>query len=322
MGSYQILWSLSLVFVTVFIGQTICAPSSDLLRFFNDQGPRIINGTGAFLNNTKHQVSIRRRLNDGYFFGTGHICGGSLISENVVLCAAHCFVDQVAYNGSYLPDTDFIVVMGNLDRFVQNNNTLIFDVKKIVKYWDPFNLSTFDNDLVLLMLNDSVPVNHTTVEPIVLNEGPMEAGTVCQVTGWGNTEQGYTSDVLMTVDVPYIPYEECRNKTEYSTLIHENMLCAGYMEGERDACQGDSGGPLVCDGRQAGIVSWGSGCALPAKPGVYTNVAYHKDWILEKVKENNGTLPRFARGAAMSRYNVSLVLVGFLFALNVMLGKV
>ena len=55
--------------------------------------PRIINGTEASPNATRHQVSIRKRLNDGYFFGTGHICGGSLISENVVLCAAHCFVE-------------------------------------------------------------------------------------------------------------------------------------------------------------------------------------------------------------------------------------
>lgn len=74
----------------------MCAPSSassDFLRTFDNQDPRIINGTLAVQNNTKHQVSIRRRLNDGYFFGTGHICGGSLISENVVLCAAHCFIE-------------------------------------------------------------------------------------------------------------------------------------------------------------------------------------------------------------------------------------
>lgn len=59
--------------------------------------------------------------------------------------------------------------------------------------------------------------------------------------------------------------------------VTETMICAG--EKGKDSCQGDSGGPLASNGTLVGIVSWGLGCAREGYPGVYTNVAYFKDWL-------------------------------------------
>ena len=67
------------------------------------------------------------------------------------------------------------------------------------------------------------------------------------------------------------------------------MICGGGNPG-KDTCYGDSGGPLavpVGGGKVlAGIVSYGSGCARPNTPGVYTNVSHYIDWILEKIRTN------------------------------------
>lgn len=75
--------------------------------------------------------------------------------------------------------------------------------------------------------------------------------------------------------------DECNE--DYDGVIEESMICAGVPEGGKDSCHGDSGGPLVIDRKLVGLVSWGFGCAKPGYPGVYTNVAYFKDWVDQQV---------------------------------------
>ena len=60
------------------------------------------------------------------------------------------------------------------------------------------------------------------------------------------------------------------------------MICAGYLEGGKDACVGDDGGPFVCNGQLQGIVSWGIDCAAPGYTHMYVRVCEYVDWI-EKI---------------------------------------
>lgn len=116
---------------------------------------------------------------------------------------------------------------------------------------------------------------------IPLANRELTPGSHLQISGWGITGTGYTSDMLRTATIPSIARDDCQNNYRYiprRIVITDNMICA-WFPGTRDACQGDSGGPAVYQGKLVGIVSFGIGCANPNYPGVYTNVYALRDWI-------------------------------------------
>jgi secreted trypsin-like serine protease len=95
-----------------------------------------------------------------------------------------------------------------------------------------------------------------------------------------SADGGQSSTTLLQVALPIVSQTQCRQV--YRGLT-DNMLCAGYSQGGKDACQGDSGGPFMCyvKGRWqlTGIVSYGHGCAKPGVPGVYARVNRYLSWI-------------------------------------------
>ena len=59
-----------------------------------------------------------------------------------------------------------------------------------------------------------------------------------------------------------------------------------------DSCGGDSGGPLMLEQKNrggknftlVGLVSWGSNvCAVKNLPGIYADVSYFLEWILNNI---------------------------------------
>nr|CAH7731243.1 unnamed protein product [Callosobruchus chinensis] len=89
-----------------------------------------------------------------------------------------------------------------------------------------------------------------------------------------------------------MPINECRRIYRHFAPIQDSQICAGGYAG-RDSCGGDSGGPMnyvgMVDGSprfvQYGIVSYGPRqCGTVEKPGIYTRVAYHLEWILDNLE--------------------------------------
>ncbi|KAG8008694.1 Hyaluronan-binding protein 2, partial [Nibea albiflora] len=98
---------------------------------------------------------------------------------------------------------------------------------------------------------------------------------------------GSYSPKLMNARVFLISDERCSAPDIYEGLLDSSMLCAGVLQGGIDSCQGDSGGPLICEQNGisyiVGVVSWGDGCGLENKPGVYANVYGFLTWIKSKI---------------------------------------
>lgn len=58
------------------------------------------------------------------------------------------------------------------------------------------------------------------------------------VIGWGRLgERKKSSNILQKVEVPIISNEDCKYMGYSPEKITNNMICAGYKEGQQDACQ-------------------------------------------------------------------------------------
>lgn len=229
---------------------------------------RIVGGNEAVPNSLPWQVAL---FIDGQYF-----CGGSLISNEWVLTAAHC-ADNAGFFEIYLGSHNV-----RLDSVDEPTRVVVIATNYTVHpQWGPIRIV---NDVALIQLPS--PVDFTPeIQPICLAPSTEEdhANDILHISGWGKPSDaaGGISPVLREVNVTCITNAECA--ATYGATITDGNICVDTTGG-KGSCNGDSGGPLsfVNGGvyNQVGIVSFGSsaGCEV-GLPAGFSRVSYFADWI-------------------------------------------
>lgn len=241
---------------------------------------RIVGGNDASFGQFPWQVLIQVG---------GSRCGGALVGRRHVVTAGHC-VARSQHNPSNIRVT--------LGDFVLHSNIESLPTETIgvsqVKLHPNFRFTPQADryDVAVLILKRTAPYR-ANIKPICLpRKNARFLGRTAYAAGWGAVQPGskLRPKVLQYVGVPIIDNQVCETwhkKRGINIEIHDEMLCAGYERGGRDACQGDSGGPLMMKEYNVwylvGIVSAGYSCAKQQQPGIYHRVSSSSDWISSNI---------------------------------------
>uniref|UniRef100_UPI00398E4861 prothrombin n=1 Tax=Pristiophorus japonicus TaxID=55135 RepID=UPI00398E4861 len=255
---------------------------------------RIVNGEDADKGSAPWQVMLFRKNPQQL------LCGGSLLSDQWVITAAHCIL-YPPWDKNFTAK-DIIIRLGKHKRTGYESETeKIFALDRIIvhpKYdWE----ENLNRDIALLHMKK--PTTFTDyISPICLPTMDVTQRLLLsqqegRITGWGNLRENFISNqlmrpvVLQEIQLPIVEHDTCVSST--SIKVTKNMFCAGYSvnAGQHgDACEGDSGGPFVMknptDDRWylMGIVSWGEGCDRNGKYGFYTHVFRLRKWLMKAIQ--------------------------------------
>ncbi|MEU0049164.1 serine protease [Streptomyces sp. NPDC006309] len=208
------------------------------------------------------------------FGGTraGQFCGGVAVARTVVLTAAHCLSEE-ALGTPPNRVRDLRVIAGRTNLLSGEGEEIA--VQK-VQVNPAYEATSNSGDFALVTLAGELPQS-AVIGMARADDPAYAAGTEAFVSGWGDTTGGGDyARRLRAARVHVLPDASCARAYPggpEGTYRAATMLCAGEVAGGPDGCQGDSGGPLVAGGRLIGLVSWGSGCGRPGRPGVYTRVS-------------------------------------------------
>ncbi|XP_018565725.1 brachyurin-like [Anoplophora glabripennis] len=230
---------------------------------------RIIGGQEATPHAYPYQVGLYCHRVD-----VTNFCGGSLVSQNFVLTAAHCAEKTVSieliFGAHNIEEVEETQVRQTSSQFVIHSG------------WDESELI---HDIAVVRL--PTPIVETDYIKIIRISPNTEtyAGEQGLIAGWGTTRTGQqgVTPLLRYVVSDILTNDACKSIQPYDLVIQPTHLCLSGLSGtvKVGTCNGDSGGPLVVNGAQVGVVSFGYSDCEVGNPSVFTRLSEYRDWIRE-----------------------------------------
>ena len=176
---------------------------------------KIVGGEEAAENQWPWQVALF--VDDAWF------CGGSLISENYVLTAAHC-VDGASY----------FDIMAGAHNVRESSEPHRQEITSYNGFTHPnWDYNTLANDIALIELPSPIAFNDWIKPSCLPTSGDTaDEGELVTVTGWGKPSDsaGGISPVLrMVSDLPIISNDECNS---YYGIVGDGIVCIDTTGGK------------------------------------------------------------------------------------------